>query len=679
MAGEVRAQGIDATAGQAGRVGTLRPAGVRTTALLRLAQLDDPARRLARTLALLGDHTALPVAAELAGLDESSSLEAALALEQAGLVARDGGLGFVHPLLRAAITDDVPSLERLHGHAAAARVLARHGAEPDAVAVHLLRAEPAGDRWVVETLRAGARCALDLGDPETAVAYLRRAVEEPVPEPDCAAVLLELGLAEAKTDPRGAIARIEAALAAASDARTRAEAALRLAQLLNLTGNAAQAARVLEAGIASAGGTAIEPLRAELLATAYVRVSSRRRLAPLLEALREPDAPPATPLEVLTTAALAVEHAVVRGDPVRGAELARRALAGGLPTGPIPVLLALVAAERFDEAEIAATAALDAARGRGSVLDIAVASEARAAVRLARDDLQGAEADATACLELLEDVDAVAMGAAATAVRAGIELGRAPADLQQLIAAHRGDPDHPSAASLLLADGLLRALEGDFEPAVERLERCGEYEWARRCPALYPWRSAVAPALARLGRSGEAAERAAEELALAATPRALGVALQATALTAEDAEPLLAEAVGALEHADAPVELARALVARGALLRRRGQRTVARADLQRARELAVSRGAARLADAAAAELRSSGVRLRRTPARGADALTPGERRVVELAVAGLSNRDIAQSLFVSEKTVEAHLGRAYKKLGIRSRGRLAAALGGRPS
>ena len=71
------------------------------------------------------------------------------------------------------------------------------------------------------------------------------------------------------------------------------------------------------------------------------------------------------------------------------------------------------------------------------------------------------------------------------------------------------------------------------------------------------------------------------------------------------------------------------------------------------------------------------VRLRRATAGGADALTPSERRVAELAVDGLSNRDIAQSLFLSEKTVEAHLGRAYRKLGIRSRGRLAAALGGR--
>jgi DNA-binding CsgD family transcriptional regulator len=108
-----------------------------------------------------------------------------------------------------------------------------------------------------------------------------------------------------------------------------------------------------------------------------------------------------------------------------------------------------------------------------------------------------------------------------------------------------------------------------------------------------------------------------------------------------------------------------------------GERTRARDDLQRAHELASSRGAVRIAESAAAELRSSGARLRRTPARGVDSLTPAERRVVELAVGGLSNRDIAQSLFLSEKTVEAHLGRDYRKLGIHSRGRLAAALGGR--
>jgi DNA-binding NarL/FixJ family response regulator len=156
------------------------------------------------------------------------------------------------------------------------------------------------------------------------------------------------------------------------------------------------------------------------------------------------------------------------------------------------------------------------------------------------------------------------------------------------------------------------------------------------------------------------------------------VALQAAAAADDDdAEGLLDNAVAALEQARAPVELARALLARGAHLRRAGLRSRARDDLQEAHALASSRGAVRIAEAAADELRSSGARLRRTAARGADSLTPAERRVAELAVGGLSNRDIAQSLFLSEKTVEAHLGRTYRKLGIHSRGRLAAALGGR--
>lgn len=165
----------------------------------------------------------------------------------------------------------------------------------------------------------------------------------------------------------------------------------------------------------------------------------------------------------------------------------------------------------------------------------------------------------------------------------------------------------------------------------------------------------------------------------AATPRALGVALQAAAAVAEDdgeREALVEEAVTVLERSEAPLELARALLARGAHARRTGRRLRAREDLQRAHDLAAARGAVRVVEAAAAELGSSGVRLSRATAAGAGALTPSERRVAELAVKGLSNRDIAQSLFLSEKTVEAHLGRSYRKLGIRSRGRLAAALAG---
>src|SRR5205814_6185892 len=140
----------------------------------------------------------------------------------------------------------------------------------------------------------------------------------------------------------------------------------------------------------------------------YVRISSRRRLDPLIQSLRELDGPPATHLELFTTAALAVEHAVARGDPSYGAELARRALESPAATsGPwsrgraqIPLVLALIASERLEEAEAIVTAALDAARNRGAVLSVAVASSGRSGIRLRRDDLLGAEADAVACLEL---------------------------------------------------------------------------------------------------------------------------------------------------------------------------------------------------------------------------------------------------------------------------------------
>ena len=65
-----------------------------------------------------------------------------------------------------------------------------------------------------------------------------------------------------------------------------------------------------------------------------------------------------------------------------------------------------------------------------------------------------------------------------------------------------------------------------------------------------------------------------------------------------------------------------------------------------------------------------GARPRRSAISGIDALTPSERRVAALAVQGLSNREIAESLWVTRKTVELHLGNAYSKLGIRSRGQL---------
>jgi DNA-binding CsgD family transcriptional regulator len=119
---------------------------------------------------------------------------------------------------------------------------------------------------------------------------------------------------------------------------------------------------------------------------------------------------------------------------------------------------------------------------------------------------------------------------------------------------------------------------------------------------------------------------------------------------------------------DMPFELARTLLIRGEIQRRAKRRAEANQSLRRAGELFETLGARGWADKARAETTRLG--LRRSPT----ALTETERRVAELASAGMRNREIAASLFISPATVKANLARIYTKLGIRSRVRLGAHL-----
>lgn len=118
------------------------------------------------------------------------------------------------------------------------------------------------------------------------------------------------------------------------------------------------------------------------------------------------------------------------------------------------------------------------------------------------------------------------------------------------------------------------------------------------------------------------------------------------------------------------MDLAEATINLGAALRVAGDRGDARERLRAGLELAVECGANRIAELARRELGALGVRPRREAVKGIGALRPAERRVAELASQGLTNRHIAQALFVTEKTVETHLGNVYDKLGVRSRHKL---------
>jgi DNA-binding CsgD family transcriptional regulator len=194
-------------------------------------------------------------------------------------------------------------------------------------------------------------------------------------------------------------------------------------------------------------------------------------------------------------------------------------------------------------------------------------------------------------------------------------------------------------------------------------------------PASIPWRSLRAEALDRLGRTGEAIACAADEAEIArgiGAPGALGRALRVLGTAKrDDGLPELDEAVAVLEPSTARLELAKALAARGAALRRLRRPSDAREPLRRALELASVCGADPLAEHARSELHAAGARPRTDAATGVESLTASERRVVDLAIEGGSNREIAQALYVTPKTVEVHLSNAYRKLGVRGRRELA--------
>ena len=141
-------------------------------------------------------------------------------------------------------------------------------------------------------------------------------------------------------------------------------------------------------------------------------------------------------------------------------------------------------------------------------------------------------------------------------------------------------------------------------------------------------------------------------------------------------ESHLHEAVEVLAGSSARLEHAKALVDLGAMLRRTNRRKEARDPLQQGLELARKCGAKPLAERAHTELVATGARPRRLVFSGREALTPSERRVAAMAAEGMTNREIAQALFVTPGTVEVHLSSSYRKLDISSRSQLPQALAG---
>jgi DNA-binding CsgD family transcriptional regulator len=220
--------------------------------------------------------------------------------------------------------------------------------------------------------------------------------------------------------------------------------------------------------------------------------------------------------------------------------------------------------------------------------------------------------------------------------------------------------------------------EGRYEEALESAEeyRQGMLDYVN--PTPHPWRTLEAVILDKLGRTEEGIALAAEEVELARAwggPGALGRALRVQGtLERERGLDHLREAVEVLEGSASKLQLAKAQCALGTGLRLARKQTEAREPLRKALEQATISGAEPLVERARAELHATGARPRSTALSGVRSLTPSEKRVADLAAGGMSNREIAQELFVTPKTVEVHLSNTYRKLEISGRRELAGAL-----
>ncbi|MFD6826462.1 LuxR C-terminal-related transcriptional regulator, partial [Streptomyces sp. NPDC060085] len=244
-------------------------------------------------------------------------------------------------------------------------------------------------------------------------------------------------------------------------------------------------------------------------------------------------------------------------------------------------------------------------------------------------------------------------------------------------------PPGPFYVALTALSRLARE-RGDMQVALDTAlharQLCQTYDIHNT--AYIGWRTEAAMALHALGRNTEARQIAAEDLTLArrwGAPRALGRALRISGILTETEQKisLLEQTVSTLENSPARLEQAKALADYGITLRQSGRRTEARTPLRQALELAEQCGAHPLAQTARSELTAAGGRTRRTALAGPNALTPSEHRIATLAATGATNRQIAQQLYVTPKTVEVHLSATYRKLGITSRTQLAPTLNSR--
>jgi class 3 adenylate cyclase/DNA-binding CsgD family transcriptional regulator len=690
----IAAEGLAPVAANSDRVLEVGPEAVTRAVSLRLARLSAEAKALAEAVAILGDGTQLRHAAALAGLDLEVASHAATTLARADLLRlRTPEVEFAHPVVRAAVYDTIDPAARVAAHRRAAEQILLAGGAPERAAGHLEQVPPRGDQFVVSTLREAAARSLAQGAADTAVAHLQRALDEPPAPADRVDVLCELGLAERRVDIAAGAEHLAAALEQLDDPVRRAQIGLELGRSLFRLNRGPDAVLVFDEALDCVGDRSADlrnMLEAELINAAgfdpEVIEIADERIARVREEELEPGVGRAVMLATLRyfDARRGTNRAAV-------AELGKPELVDALVESMPSVAIscaatALMYAEIDDQTDRFFDRMLAAANERGELVTVSNMLAFRGLAVAQRGDLDAAIEDLRESDELVPYLPTQQGSIYYHSYLADVLTNRGEVDEAEAELAALGIPeDVPRSGHMVFflgARGWIRLARGDFDGALRDYERLGDYmdSFGMRNPAVLAWRSHLALPLLALDRRDEALALAREEVELArawGAPRAIGVALRthAAAEGGETGIETLRESLRVLEPSSAKLERARTLVDLGAALRRADERAEARELLGRGLELAHRAGSRPLVEQAQAELEAAGARAQRPVLSGVEALTPSERRVAELAADRMEEKEIAQALFVTTRTVEVHLSNAFRKLGVRSREELADVLG----
>nr|AZM68330.1 LuxR family regulator [Streptomyces sp.] len=672
--------------------GGIRPQGYGAAFAGHLERGDRVCLAVVRALAVLGPERTTAELAELAEVSEAEVGTALGTLSGSGLLA-DGH--FRAPAARLAVLEALSRTERDRLHLAAARLLHQRGAPVPRVAAHLVETQSAPGDWAVQALREAAERALVTDQRGTAVACLELAYRCCSEETARTAVLARLLHAEWLDSPSRAARHLSGLGAAAASGRLDRSERVTLVHRLLWHGRGEEAARVLHRLRATA--RAPQPgQRTDLLDLEHWLAWNHPELA--MENRPQATAGTAPFLGVpsrsgpLPHVTGVLSDALTRGRPDRVTDLAEQIL-GDVPRAR--------ASEWGAEAALTALTVLTAADRPTDTLawcERLVAEDVHLLPVTTRAFLAAARAEAA--LRLGELGTALEQARLAFVLLPAKSWGTAvglPLGSLLLAAARTGEFEEVSrqltqsvpdamlesryGVTYLYARGHCRLATGHSHAALADFMACGERmrAWGLDVPGLPAWRTGAAEAWLRLGNTDQAKKLAYEQLGRpdAARPHTRGLALRmmAAASPVKRMPQLLTEALDLFEECGDQYEQARVLADLSRAQYEAGDSRRARMLFRRARHMARLCGAEPLCE----ELLSAPEELGGEPPTrecglGAG-LTDAERRVAALAVRGYTNREIALKLYVTPSTVEQHLTRTYRKLGIKRRKDLPAGLG----